>query len=77
MFIFRGKRKDNNEWVVGCLSDVLYHTASNTTNEYGFFEKVTHKISLPKDPIVFRYVNGGIQVITKWGIEAEDRLLAD
>lgn len=34
MFRFRGKRKDNKEWVVGCLSDVLYHTASNTTNEY-------------------------------------------
>jgi hypothetical protein len=25
-----------------------------------------------KDPIVFRYVRGGIQVITKWGLEAED-----
>lgn len=46
-------------------------------NKYGFFEKVTHKISAPKDPIVFRYVKGGIQVITKWGIEAEDRLLTD
>ena len=46
-------------------------------NKYGFFEKVTHKINAPKDPIVFRYVKGGIQVITKWGIEAEDRLLAD
>lgn len=26
----------------------------------------------PKDPIVFRYVKGGIQVITKWGEEAND-----
>jgi len=26
----------------------------------------------PKDPIVFRYVNSGIQVITKWGDEAND-----
>lgn len=25
-----------------------------------------------KDPIVFRYVRGGIQVITKWGLEASD-----
>jgi len=25
-----------------------------------------------KDPIVFRYVRGGIQVITKWGLEAND-----
>lgn len=25
-----------------------------------------------KDPIVFRYVRGGIQVLTKWGLEAND-----
>lgn len=29
----------------------------------------------PKDPVVFRYVKGGIQVLTKWGIEASDPLL--
>lgn len=29
-----------------------------------------------KDPIVFRYVRGGIQVLTKWGKEANDELLA-
>lgn len=29
----------------------------------------------PKDPIVFRYVKGGIQVITKWGLEANDPAL--
>lgn len=28
-----------------------------------------------KDPIVFRYVRGGIQVITKWGLEADDDAL--
>ena len=28
-----------------------------------------------KDPIVFRYVRGGIQVLTKWGIEGEDPML--
>lgn len=26
----------------------------------------------PVDPIVFRYVNGGIQIISKWGDEAND-----
>lgn len=31
----------------------------------------------PKDPIVFRYVNGGIQVLTKWGPEAEDPMLTN
>ena len=37
----------------------------------GFFKILTTKIE-PKDPIVFKYVKGGILVITKWGLEAED-----
>ncbi len=43
-------------------------------SEYGFFEVIQTEI---KDPIVFRYVNGGIQIITKWGLEAEDPLLVN
>lgn len=38
----------------------------------GFFN---FSITEVKDPIVFRYVNGGIQVLSKWGLEAEDELL--
>ncbi|GET48816.1 hypothetical protein RCZ02_16470 [Capnocytophaga felis] len=34
----------------------------------GFFKEV-------KDPIVFRYVRGGIQVLSKWGLEAYDEAL--
>lgn len=30
-----------------------------------------------KDPIVFRYCKGGIQVITKWGLEASDPMLVN
>lgn len=41
----------------------------------GFFKTVTKK--MPPDPIVFRYVKGGIQVLTKWGIEANDPELAN
>lgn len=37
--------------------------------KHGFFH--VEKIE-PKDPIVFRYCRGGIQVLTKWGEEAED-----
>jgi len=29
----------------------------------------------PKDPIVFRYVKGGIQVLSKWGVESLDQRL--
>lgn len=45
---------------------------SKETN-FGFFEKTVTKID--NDPIVFRYVFGGIQVLTKWGVEGEDPAL--
>jgi hypothetical protein len=38
-------------------------------NGFGFFEVKRTEI---KDPIVFRFVRGGVQVLTKWGLEAED-----
>jgi len=38
----------------------------------GFFSTT---ITVVKDPIVFRYVKGGIQVLTKWGLEASDEML--
>jgi hypothetical protein len=40
------------------------------SNEGGFgFLKVS---IIKNDPIVFRYCRGGVQVITKWGLEASD-----
>ena len=41
-------------------------------NKYGFFQTEVREI---KDPIVFRYCKGGIQVLSKWGQEANDELL--
>jgi len=41
-------------------------------NGLGFFNVSIVEI---KDPIVFRYVRGGIQVITKWGLEGQDKAL--
>ena len=38
----------------------------------GYFKTT---IQVKKDPIVFRYVKGGIQVLTKWGLEADDAAL--
>lgn len=38
----------------------------------GYFQTT---IQIKKDPIVFRYVKGGIQVLSKWGIEADDPAL--
>lgn len=41
-------------------------------NKKGFFAFTEFKV---EDPIVFRYCRGGIQVLTKWGIEANDPAL--
>lgn len=47
---------------------------TNLTKEgkFGNFE-VTHHIV--NDPVVFRYCRGGVQVLSKWGLEATDDLL--
>lgn len=41
-------------------------------SKHGFFSIFETEV---KDPIVFRYVRGGVQVITKWGLEANDPAL--
>lgn len=41
----------------------------------GVFGFSTIQLIEVKDPIVFRYVRGGVQIITKWGLEAEDKTL--
>lgn len=44
----------------------------------GFFQSAVSHVSRPaKDPIVYRYVKGGVQVLTKWGLEANDPELAN
>lgn len=48
-----------------------FDTAGLKKNGLGFFN-----ITEVKDPIVFRYVKGGVQVLAKWGIEAEDSALS-
>lgn len=39
--------------------------------KHGYFE-VKSTVKIEKDPIVFRYCKGGIQVLSKWGLEASD-----
>jgi hypothetical protein len=46
-----------------------FNTASLIRKGLGFFDVTKIEV---KDPIVFRYVRGGVQVITKWGLEAND-----
>lgn len=41
---------------------------------FGFMNITVREV---KDPIVFRYCKGGIQVLTKWGLEAADPLVVN
>lgn len=42
--------------------------------KHGFLKIQITKV---KDPIVFRYCRGGIQVLSKWGLEASDELVVN
>lgn len=46
-----------------------FNTQGLVKKGLGFFNVLKTEV---KDPIVFRYVKGGVQVITKWGLEASD-----
>lgn len=71
-------------WIDGTISEVKrdglfiaapqthFNTEGLKNKGLGFFRIFETEI---KDPIVFRYVRGGIQVITKWGLEANDPAL--
>ncbi len=43
-------------------------------NKFGY---ATTNYILHKDPVVFRYCKGGIQVLSKWGLEASDELVVN
>jgi hypothetical protein len=43
----------------------------------GKFSFLSVTVTEVKDPIVFRHVRGGIQVLSKWGLEAEDESLVN
>lgn len=43
----------------------------------GKFSFLNVKVTEVKDPIVFRYVRGGVQVLSKWGLEGEDESLVN
>lgn len=44
-------------------------TGLSNKSKHGYFNVFKTEI---KDPIVFRYVRGGIQILSKWGLEASD-----
>lgn len=83
-----GYRGNYNSWIFGvsgatltninkqglfiCAPESHFDTAKLKKEGFGFFEFTKTEI---KDPIVFRYVRGGIQVLSKWGLEANDEIL--
>lgn len=67
-----------NKAIVECVNksglfiaapETHFNTEGLKKKGLGFFSVFETEI---KDPIVFRYVRGGVQVLTKWGLEAND-----
>lgn len=55
-----------------CAPESNFDTAKLKKKGLGFFDFTVTEIN---DPIVFRYVRGGIQVLSKLGLEASDEIL--
>ena len=53
------------------------HFNTNGLNKEGDFGYMNIFKAEVKDPIVFRYCKGGIQVISKWGLEGADEMLVN
>jgi len=53
------------------------HFNLNGLTKKGKYSFMNVTITEVKDPIVFRYVRGGVQVLSKWGLEASDELLVN
>lgn len=70
-FIYECERMDNIGLFIAAPQSQFNLNGLKNEN-LGFFK--TEKI-VPKDPIVFRYVRGGIQVLSKWGLESYDEAL--
>jgi hypothetical protein len=52
-----------------CAPQSHFNTKNLKRHKLGFFDSEVTEI---KDPIVFRYVRGGCQCLSKWGLEAND-----
>lgn len=45
-----------------------------SVGQFGYFNFTITEV---KDPIVFRYCKGGVQILSKWGLEASDEALVN
>lgn len=53
-----------------CAPKSSFNLKGLDKRKLGYFSILRTEI---KDPVVFRYVKGGCQIITKWGLEASDK----
>jgi len=75
IFGIKGARltEENREGLFICAPKNHFDLANLKFDKNLGYSKVKYHVL--NDPIVFRYVRGGIQVITKWGLEASDESL--
>jgi len=87
LLINAGYTGDYNGWIYNDVEVVTEHfdglficapkshfdlTGLSENGVFGFLNITKQEV---KDPIVFRYCNGGVQVLSKWGLEASDEAL--
>jgi hypothetical protein len=69
------KDKSESLFIAADQSLFSYKGLEKSDSGFGLFKKQKTVVVVNPDPIVFRYVKGGILVISKWGAEAEDEML--
>lgn len=68
-YSYQSVKTINKKGLFIAAPETHFNTEGLKKKGLGFFQIFETEI---KDPIVFRYVRGGIQVLTKWGLEAND-----
>lgn len=68
------KKTDRSGLFIAAPSSHFNTNGLKKDGKFGFMRVFETEV---KDPIVFRYVRGGVQVLSKWGLEASDELLVN
>jgi hypothetical protein len=71
---YSGIEKQNREGLFICAPAKEFDVTGLTAEKNGFVESQVTLIPV-RDPVVYRYVRGGVQVLSKWGLEASDPAL--
>lgn len=64
----RAVKIDSNDLYIAAPKSHFDLSGVNQVSRFGYLKTEIE----PKDPIVFRFVKGGLQILSKWGLEGDD-----